>query len=282
MPHSARVTAKARVRRDRALRWLWAVIDAGIWMVAVCGATWLRFDFTLSSVFTPATMRFAFIGALGYVAVGSMIGPYAVGHRRGSFEETLDIARTVTVSMLGVCAWVLLAHPPVPRSVPVMAGVLALTGMFAVRFVIRTWRTHQTVVHGAARRVIVFGAGEAGRLLLMRMVRDGDSGFTPVAILDDDRSKGRLRIEGLRVRGTRTAMADVARRFEASSLVIALPLADATLIRELTDSPRPPASTSSRCRRYRISWVVIRTSRTYARSTSATCSDDVRSPWTRR
>ncbi len=204
-------------------------------MVAVCGATWLRFDFALSSVFTSATMRFALVGAFAYVAVGSVIGPYAIGHRRGSFEETLDIARTVTVTMVGVFAWVLLAHPPIPRSVPVMGGVLALTGMFAVRFVIRTWRTHQTVTHGAARRVIVFGAGEAGRLLLMRMVRDGDSGFTPVAVLDDDRSKGRLRIEGLRVRGTRTAIADVARQFEATTLVIALPLADATLIRELTE-----------------------------------------------
>lgn len=235
MSHNARITAKARVRRDRALRWLWAVSDAAIWMVAVCGATWLRFDFALSSVFTPATMRFALVGALAYVAVGSVIGPYAIGHRRGSFEETLDIARTVTVTMVGVFAWVLLAHPPIPRSVPVMGGVLALTGMFAVRFVIRTWRTHQTVTHGAARRVIGFGAGEAGRLLLMRMVRDGDSGFTPVAVLDDDRSKGRLRIEGLRVRGTRTAIADVARQFEATTLVIALPLADATLIRELTE-----------------------------------------------
>jgi FlaA1/EpsC-like NDP-sugar epimerase len=232
MPHGVKITARAR---DRVLRWLWAVVDAGIWMVAVCGATWLRFDFALTSVFTPGTLRFALIGAVGYVAVGAVIGPYAIGHRRGSFEETLDIARTVAVSMLGICAWVLLARPPIPRSVPVMAGVLALTGMFAVRFVIRTWRTHQTISNGAQRRVIVFGAGDAGRLLLMRMVRDDDSGFTPVAVLDDDRAKGRLRVEGLRVRGTRTAMADVAQRFGASTLVIALPMAEATLIRELTE-----------------------------------------------
>ena len=193
MPHGVKITAKARVRRDRVLRWLWAVVDAGIWMVAVCGATWLRFDFALNSVFAPGILRFALIGAVGYVVVGAVIGPYAIGHRRGSFEETLDVARTVAVSMLGVCAWVLLAQPPIPRSIPVMAGVLALTGMFAVRFVIRTWRTHQTIYTGAQRRVIVFGAGEAGRLLLIRMVRDDDSGFTPVAVLDDDRTKGRLR-----------------------------------------------------------------------------------------
>ncbi len=235
MQDSSTRTAKAPALRDRAFRWLWAAIDGGLWIAAVCGATWLRFDFAPSALFAPGVVRFAVIGAAGYVAVGAVIGPYAVGHRRGSFEETLDIARTVAVSMLGILAWVLLARPAIPRSVPVMAGVLALTGMFAVRFVIRTWRTHQRIANGGQRRVIVFGAGEAGRLLLMRMIRDVDSGFTPVAVLDDDRAKGRLRVEGLRVRGTRAAMAEVARRFDAGTLVIALPMAEATLIRELTE-----------------------------------------------
>lgn len=214
---------------------MWAAADGGIWIAAVCGAIWLRFDFRLAAVLAPGVLRFALIGALGYIAIGAVIGPYATGHRRGSFEETLDIARTVVVSMLGLCAWVLLARPPIPRSVPVMAGVLALTGMFAVRFVIRTYRTRRRISQGAQRRVIVFGAGEAGRLLLTHMVHDDRSGFTPVAVLDDDRAKSRLRVEGLRVRGTRDAMAEVAKRFEASTLVIALPMAEATLIRELTE-----------------------------------------------
>jgi FlaA1/EpsC-like NDP-sugar epimerase len=61
------------------------------------------------------------------------------------------------------------------------------------------------------------------------------SGFFPVALLDDDKSKGRLRIDGVRVRGTRQDIENVAHRFEATALVIALPLAQAEMIRELTD-----------------------------------------------
>jgi len=225
-------------RTDQMLRWSWALVDAGVWMLAVCGATWLRYDFSFDSVLAPRVLWLAGVTAFVYVVVGAVIGPYAVGHERGSFEETLDIARTALIASACVFVWVLLTHherPSLPRSVPVMAGVLAVTGMFAVRFVIRAWRTNRVAARGAQKRVILFGAGEAGRRLVRHMLRDPNSGFTPVALLDDDRTKARLRIEGVRVRGTRTSMAAVAADHDASTLVIALPSAAAALIRELAD-----------------------------------------------
>jgi FlaA1/EpsC-like NDP-sugar epimerase len=214
---------------------VWVLFDAGIWFVAIYGATWLRFDFRDTSVLVVSTLVFAIAAAVVHVAVGAVIGPYAVGHRRGSFEETTDLSRTVLVTTIGLLVWALLAAPlVVPRSVPVTAGALALVGMFAVRFLIRSWRSRHFVSLDNERRVIVFGAGEAGRRLL-RSMREKQSGFFPVALLDDDKSKQRLRIDGVRVRGTRKDMDDAAHRFNASTLVIALPLADAELIRELTD-----------------------------------------------
>jgi FlaA1/EpsC-like NDP-sugar epimerase len=132
--------------------------------------------------------------------------------------------------------WALLADPiVVPRSVPLVAGALALVGMFAVRFLIRSWRSRHVQFADQGRRVIVFGAGDAGRRLLRSMVRDEASGFFPVAILDDDATKGRLRIDGVRVRGTRQDIDAVARRFDATALVVALPEADRKLIKELSD-----------------------------------------------
>ena len=220
------------------LRWSWALIDAGVWMLAVCGATWLRYDFSFHAVDSPSVVWLAAVAALVYVIVGAVIGPYAVGHERGSFEETLDVARTAAVATTGVFLWVLLTHadrPNLPRSVPLMAGVLAVTGMFAVRFVIRAWRTNRVAATAAQKRVVLFGAGEAGRRLVRHMLRDPSSGFTPVALLDDDRAKGRLRVEGVRVRGTRASMATVAAAHSASTLVIALPTAPAGLIRELAE-----------------------------------------------
>ena len=230
------MTIKAEQRGEWLHRWAWVLFDGAIWFVAIYGATWLRFDFRDTPVLMGTTLAFAATAAVGHLLVGTVIGPYAVGHRRGSFEETTDISRTVAVTTGGLLLWALLTTPQmVPRSVPVVAGALALVGMFAVRFLLRSWRSRHFASQENERRVIVFGAGDAGRRLLRSMMYDIDSGFFPVALLDDDKTKQRLRIDGVRLRGTRQDIGDVANRLNATALVVALPLADAELIRELTD-----------------------------------------------
>jgi len=217
-------------------RWVWVLFDGAIWFAAIYWATWLRFDFTNTDVLVDHTLVFATVAAVAYLLVGAAIGPYAVGHRRGSFEETTDLAGSALATTMALLIWAFVANPLiVPRSVPIVAGTLALVGMFAIRFIVRSYRSRHVTTDEDARRVIVFGAGDAGRRLLRSMMRDEQSGFFPVALLDDDKNKHRLRIDGVRVRGTRANIADVARRFDATALVVALPLADAELIRELSE-----------------------------------------------
>ena len=230
------MTSGAVQRRERMYRWAWVLVDAAIWFVAIYGATWLRFDFKKAPVLVATTLTVAGAAAIGHFLVGVLIGPYAVGHQRGSFEEATDIGRTVLVTTAGLMTWALLANVRVtPRSVPMVAGALALVGMFSVRFVIRSWRNRHSTHRKHERRVIVFGAGDAGRGLLRSMLSDEQGGFFPVALLDDDRAKERLSVDGVRVRGTREDIDEVARRFDATALVVAMPLAGAELIRDLTD-----------------------------------------------
>ena len=183
-----------------------------------------------------STLVFAFTAVGMHVVVGASIGPYRVGHQRGSFEETADIGRAVVITGAGMFGWAMLSPDyVVPRSVPVIAAALALVGMFASRFLIRSWRNRRAAQRSTDKRVIIFGAGEAGRRLLRSMLRDPNSGYFPVALLDDDRHKRRLRIEGVPVRGTREDIGEVAQVYGATALVVALPLADSALIRDLTD-----------------------------------------------
>jgi len=135
----------AKQRDEWMHRWVWVLFDGGIWFSAIYCATWLRFDFENTPVFVANTLQFALAAALGHFLVGAVIGPYAVGHARGSFEETTDLVRTVLVTTIVLGVWALIADPhALPHSVPVVAGALALVGMFAVRFLIRSWRTRQT------------------------------------------------------------------------------------------------------------------------------------------
>ena len=225
-----------RVRRDRLARWSWAAVDGLTWFAVIYVAAWLRLDFSLEPVLLASTFGVALTAAVVQVAVGAVAGPYRVGHQRGSFEEMSDISRAVVITSAILLTWTVLADSTVaPRSVPVIGGALALVGMFAGRFLIRTLQTYRSAEQSDDRRVIVFGAGDAGRRLV-RSMREGDSGYFPVALLDDDPRKRRLRVEGVAVRGTRHDITQVAEKYDATTLVVALPLADAALIRELSEN----------------------------------------------
>ena len=77
----------------------------------------------------------------------------------------------------------------------------------------------------AARRVIVFGAGDAGASVLKELVDSPRSGITPVAILDDDpRKKGTL-ICGVPVVGGLSHLSDTLFTFQASEVLICVPSA---------------------------------------------------------
>ena len=55
--------------------------------------------------------------------------------------------------------------------------------------------------HGGASRVLVVGAGDAGRELVGSMLRDPRTHVAPVGLLDDDPAKRHLRIRGVPVLG---------------------------------------------------------------------------------
>jgi FlaA1/EpsC-like NDP-sugar epimerase len=221
-------------QRERLNRWLWALIDSCAWVVAIFLASWLRYDFTLDLVLTAPLLWLTLAAVTAQVGFGAFFGPYAVGHERGSFEETNDVGRTVVLTTLVLMVLVFALHlGPIPRSVPFTAPAFAMLGMFAARFIIRSIRSRQALAQSVEQRAIVFGAGEAGRRLTRSLIRDKGSGYLPVALLDDDRAKARLRIEGVKVRGSRADMGRVAAKHDADTLIIALPLAEASTIREL-------------------------------------------------
>jgi FlaA1/EpsC-like NDP-sugar epimerase len=86
----------------------------------------------------------------------------------------------------------------------------------------------------ADTRVIVFGAGVAGTALISQLLAEPDAAYRPVALLDDDLDKRRLRIRGVPVLGDRNRMAEVAAATGATVLVIAIARARGAVVRDLT------------------------------------------------
>ncbi|GAB3915575.1 dTDP-glucose 4,6-dehydratase [Microlunatus endophyticus] len=208
--------------------------------MAAFASAWVRYDLRVDEILSRPIARFATIAAAVYLVCGLLIGPYRIGHLRGSFEETADIARAAAASAIPMALAMLLTpwFTGVPRSMAILVPILAVVGMFTSRFVVRSYRHDRRPALVHLRKVIVFGAGLSGRQLVRALQNDADTSFAPVALLDDDPHKRRLKIDGLRVRGSRKMIGEVAAATGASALVVALPSADAHLIRDLRSRAR--------------------------------------------
>ncbi|WP_338750967.1 nucleoside-diphosphate sugar epimerase/dehydratase [Janibacter alittae] len=210
-------------------RWLWAIIDLAVVVVATLLAAWFRYDFG-TQAFAAPVWQFAGVAAAAHLVLGALFGPYAVGHLRGSYEEIIDLTRTVLLWAVPLQVVTVMGPWDLgPRSLPFTAGTAALVGMFGARFVLRTVRSRIDPKSGSEARLLVFGAGEGGRQLVRALVRDPAAQMTPVGLLDDDRSKRRMRIDGVRVLGSSADLTMVAAHHHATTLAIAVPSAEPAL-----------------------------------------------------
>ncbi len=145
-------------------------------------------------------------GTAGVCAVVAGCG-LAAGLYRGRFlRGSRDEVRAVTLAaFLAACCLAVagLAVAPGRHAVPevILGAALAVVAMLGARYVAFAAVLRSGPSAPAAAKVIVFGAGEAGSQLIRRLATQPGGAYRPVAILDDDPLKRRLRIHGVPVLG---------------------------------------------------------------------------------
>jgi len=196
-----------------------------------------RFNFQVSTLRDPGFWVIVLLAVCLLHFLGTALHLYLGRYRFGGFEEVLSILASVTLTVVGVeVAVFAFGQPrPIPLSVPPLGGTVTLSIMFGVRYLYRLTeeRLRRPGPEGS-EPLIVFGAGEGAEQVVAAMLRTSDSPYYPVALLDDDPRCWNLQLHGVRVRGGREAIAAVARSCGAGTLLIAIPSADATLLREIS------------------------------------------------
>ncbi len=211
------------------------VADALAWTAGIVLAGLTRYDFEVNRVNWSDLGVFTVVSTLLAISVGYASGLYVGRFRYGSFDEMTALFRTLIVVVLVTFGLNFAIGRPVPASVPVVGAFFALALCGGLRYAVRLGRERQLRPNPSDRkRLIVLGAGDGGVQALTALLRSPESEYVPVALLDDDPYKRRLRIMGVPVVGTRDDIRTAAAAHAADALLVAIPSAPAALLRDVS------------------------------------------------
>jgi FlaA1/EpsC-like NDP-sugar epimerase len=165
-------------------------------------------------------------------------GLYRRRYLRGSREEVeaVLLACMLTACCLAVAGLALVTHRRALLETVIGGAAVAVVAMLGARYVAFAARLRLRPAAATAVKIIVFGAGDAGTQLIHRLATQGGAAYRPVALLDDDPAKRRLRIQGVPVLGGRGQLAEIAASTGAGILVIAIAGGSGKVINELTEA----------------------------------------------
>ena len=219
-----------------------------VWVAALIAFV-LRFDLR----FTAYRDEFLF-----FVAVASVIKPLAffasgIYGRYWPYASIPDVV-TLFIAITGASITILVTLmaalsaaviPSFSRSVVFNDWLLTILLVGGLRGSARLLAESQRIIgvgakkHDAVRKaVLIAGAGEAGMIVARDLRRNPQLGMVPIGFLDDDPAKVGHLIAGLRVHGRLGELPAVAASHNVTLVVIAMPTAPGTVIRQLGEQCR--------------------------------------------
>ncbi len=198
--------------------------DVAIIVLAYYGAFLLRFDGELIVPYYQLFLQSLPVVIVVQLGVFLTLGLYDGLWRYTSRSDLSTQMRAVgggwIVSTLAIVFIFRLEN--VSRSVLIMDGVLLMLGVSGTRISFRLLRTWAARFQPApsSRRVLIYGAGDGGELLLRELMQNRELGMLPVGFVDDDPQKQGRVIHGVRVLGPVDRLGELAGRERVDEIVV--------------------------------------------------------------
>ncbi|BBK23524.1 nucleoside-diphosphate sugar epimerase [Amedibacterium intestinale] len=118
-------------------------------------------------------------------------------------------------------------------SIIIVAVLFNILFMLSARVLYRMYRRMQ-VVGNAGKKALIAGAGDAGVILLRELNQNPEIGYKTVGFLDDNK-KGKI-VCGIHVVGTTDEVKEMAEKYGADAVLIAMPSAPKERVREIFEN----------------------------------------------
>lgn len=188
----------------------------------------MRFEFSVPRQFYDLFLKSILFMTIIQIVVFCLFGLYRSLWRYASIEELFQIfTATLTVSGLILVTGMLLGER-MPYSVCIISCVLMFmfTGFSRISYrYIRRVRTMHLKQNGNAGRVMIFGAGCAGSMIIKELKDNPELKALPVVVVDDDTGKSGTRINGVPVFCGREKIIELVKKYEIDEIIIAVPSA---------------------------------------------------------
>lgn len=205
------------------------LIDLSMTQVAWFGAVWVSHDFLRPGELLDASVM---------VLVVQCLANYLCGLYRGvwRFASIPDLVRIVRAVCLGTGLLAIVFHANgfgfTGRTW--LAGGLFLVVLLSLPRLLYRWLHEYSHGFSSGKRVLVVGAGSAGEGIIRDLRRSPlNETFWPVALVDDDAARHGREMHGVRIVGECSQIPEIARRYEAELILIAIPSASASRMREI-------------------------------------------------
>lgn len=198
------------------------VLDIILFAVAYQGAYLLRWDGT-----PPEEQSLLFETTIAIAVVCKSIAFGVVGVYRGVWRQIgmADVHRLGRGTMLGglitfAALWFLFPTAPFARSILILDGLLAMILVTAARASFRSLDLIRHSLDQDGARVLLYGAGRSGELVLRELMSNADLALRPVGFIDDDPAKRGWLIHGYPVAGPVADVASIIARQSVQKILV--------------------------------------------------------------
>ncbi|MDE2131986.1 MAG: polysaccharide biosynthesis protein [Betaproteobacteria bacterium] len=211
---------------------LMLAVDAGL----LVGSVWAAYALRLGEWFLPNRAQLLLMLAAPAIAVPVFMrfGLYRSIIRYLGEQALWTVVKAMSLATL---LWALLAFMTqmtglqgVPRSVPLLYGLIGMAGVGGARFLARWLLWLPLRERFSGRQVLIYGAGDAGWQLAAALLQGRE--YFPAGFLDDDPALHGKDVGGLRVYAP-SQLSTLIDRFDIRDVIVTLPQASSARRRDV-------------------------------------------------
>jgi len=167
-------------------------------------------------------------------------GVYRQMWRYVAVRDLLDIFRAASLgsALSAIVLLFMVRFENYSRSVHIIDWLTFLALAFGSRLAIRLVRDSFLPLQSNGRGVVIYGAGDAGSLLIQEIIGNPEHEMKPVALFDDDILKHGRRIHRVPIIGDASRLESFCKNHKIRTLVVAIPSASNEQLSHIFDTAR--------------------------------------------